>query len=59
MYFTTLITEGVSYRYGNYWRASAAAISGEPGREQAGHSSCTLGPQSGASMHLRQVALIG
>ncbi|KAI7845333.1 hypothetical protein COHA_001174 [Chlorella ohadii] len=27
VYFTTMITEGVSYRYGSYWRASAAAAS--------------------------------
>ena len=27
MYFTTHIDDGVSYRYGNYWRACAAAVS--------------------------------
>ena len=27
MYFTTMITQGVSYRYGNHWRACAAPVS--------------------------------
>ncbi len=27
MYFTTMITEGVSYRFGNHWRTSAAPVS--------------------------------
>ncbi|PRW20326.1 heat shock 90C isoform B [Chlorella sorokiniana] len=27
VYFTTMITEGVSYRFGNYWRACAAPVS--------------------------------
>ncbi|PRW45179.1 lactation elevated 1 [Chlorella sorokiniana] len=27
VYFTTMITQGVSYRYGNHWRACAAPVS--------------------------------
>ncbi len=26
VYFTTMITEGVSYRFGNHWRACAAPV---------------------------------
>ena len=29
VYFTTMITQGVSYRYGNHWRANAAPVSRE------------------------------
>jgi len=29
VYFTTMITEGVSYRFGNHWRACAAPVSRE------------------------------
>ena len=32
VYFTTMITQGVSYRYGSYWRANAAPVSREAGQ---------------------------